>query len=68
MWTDKSGPLTDWVVAGPTCDTKDVTLPNAWLPKDMAVGDRIYLGGAGAYTQTYATEFNGFPLPRVIAL
>lgn len=68
MWTDKTGPLTHWVVAGPTCDTKDVTLPNALLPQDMAVGDRIYLSSAGAYTQTYATEFNGFPLPSVIAL
>jgi ornithine decarboxylase len=66
MWTDKTGPLTHWVVAGPTCDAQDVTLQNALLPQDMAVGDCIYLGSAGAYTQTYATEFNGFPLPSVI--
>jgi diaminopimelate decarboxylase len=28
------------------------------------VEDRVFLGTAGAYTTSYASDFNGFPVPR----
>jgi ornithine decarboxylase len=38
MRTDKAGSSIPWVIAGPTCDTKDVIVPDAMLPQDMGVG------------------------------
>ncbi|WP_316976313.1 type III PLP-dependent enzyme [Shumkonia mesophila] len=56
-----SGPV---VIAGPTCDGADILYEKAdySLPLDLKVGDKIQIGGAGAYTTTYASIcFNGFP-------
>lgn len=56
-----SGPV---VIAGPTCDGADILYEKAdySLPLDLKVGDTIQIGGAGAYTTTYASIcFNGFP-------
>ena len=63
--TDRSGPDVPWHVAGPTCDSVDVVLRDEPLPSDLQEGDFIYLRNAGAYTNAYASEFNGFPLPEV---
>jgi len=52
------------VVAGPTCDEVDVLYDKAGyeLPLDLAVGDRVEILSAGAYTASYCTVgFNGFP-------
>jgi len=56
-----SGPV---IIAGPTCDEVDVLYDGAGyqLPLDLAVGDKIEILSAGAYTATYASVgFNGFP-------
>lgn len=56
-----AGPV---VLAGPTCDEVDVLYENARyeLPLDLAIGDKIQVEAAGAYTTTYASVgFNGFP-------
>lgn len=66
--TDKSGPKVPWVVAGPTCDSMDVLMRDQMLPGDLAEGDFIYIPNAGAYTSSYACNFNGFPLPEVIVI
>jgi ornithine decarboxylase len=63
----RSGPLGPVVLSGPTCDGDDVLYrrtPVA-LPLDLAAGDVVELGHAGAYTASYASVgFNGFgPLP-----
>jgi ornithine decarboxylase len=63
--TERSGPDIPWHVAGPTCDSVDVILRDEPLPSDLQEGDFIYLRNAGAYTSSYASEFNGFPLPEV---
>ncbi|MGQ0664881.1 MAG: type III PLP-dependent enzyme [Pseudomonadota bacterium] len=52
------------VLAGPTCDEVDVLYDAAdyRLPLDLAVGDKVQILSAGAYTSTYASVgFNGFP-------
>jgi ornithine decarboxylase len=66
--TDRSGPRVPWVVAGPTCDSMDVLMRDQMLPRDLTEGDSIYIPNTGAYTSSYACNFNGFPLPRVIVV
>lgn len=56
-----TGPV---VLAGPTCDEVDILYEDAGyeLPLDLAIGDRIDILSAGAYTASYASVgFNGFP-------
>jgi ornithine decarboxylase len=57
------------VVAGPTCDSMDVLYEKTpyHLPVSLAIGDKVLIEGAGAYTATYASVgFNGFaPLKTV---
>jgi ornithine decarboxylase len=51
------------VIAGPTCDSVDIMYekqPYA-LPVTLEIGDRVLIGGTGAYTTTYSSvAFNGF--------
>jgi ornithine decarboxylase len=63
--TERSGPDIPWHIAGPTCDAVDVVLRDEPLPADLQAGDFIYIRNAGAYTTSYASQFNGFPLPEV---
>jgi ornithine decarboxylase len=58
------GPCGPVVLAGPTCDSADILYETAdyRLPLDLAVGDRVTIHSAGAYTSTYSSVgFNGFP-------
>lgn len=51
------------ILAGPTCDSADILYERAdyRLPVDLAIGDRLEIRAAGAYTSTYASvAFNGF--------
>jgi ornithine decarboxylase len=51
------------ILAGPTCDSPDVLYERSAyaLPEDLAIGDRLEIEAAGAYTATYAAVgFNGF--------
>ena len=63
--SDRSGPDVPWHVAGPTCDSVDVVLRDEPLPSDLREGDFIYIRNGAAYTNAYACEFNGFPVPEV---
>lgn len=57
-------PQADVVLAGPTCDSTDIMYEKIGysLPKDLAMGDRLYWLSTGAYTTSYASvEFNGYP-------
>jgi ornithine decarboxylase len=52
------------VVAGPTCDSVDVLYEkNPYpLPVSLAIGDKVLIEAAGAYTAMYSSVgFNGFP-------
>lgn len=55
----------DFTIFGPTCDSIDV-LPLPWrLPKDAGEGDWIEVGLMGAYSNVFATDFNGLTAPQV---
>ena len=58
-----AGPAT---ITGPSCDSSDTLFYGAGLPATLALGDRVYIGSAGAYTSSYASSFNGFPPPRLL--
>jgi ornithine decarboxylase len=52
------------VLAGPTCDSVDVLYEkNPYpLPVSLAIGDKVLIEAAGAYTASYSSVgFNGFP-------
>ena len=66
----EEGPLSPFVVSGPTCDSVDVLFEKkpVDLPSGLETGDRIFILDAGAYTAAYATVgFNGFPPLEQIA-
>ncbi|SEJ27017.1 type III PLP-dependent enzyme [Nitrosomonas eutropha] len=66
--TQRNGSLAPWSVAGPTCDSVDVLMHDEMLPEDVREDDFIFIPNAGAYTTSYASNFNGFPLPDVIVV
>jgi|SRR5581483_10742326 len=53
-------------VTGPSCDSSDTLFYGAALPTTLGLGDRVYIGTAGAYTSSYASSFNGFPPPTLL--
>jgi ornithine decarboxylase len=61
----RPGQKKTWVLAGPSCDSFDVIDQNVWLP-EPEVGDYILVLTGGAYTVSYASEFNGCPMPQTI--
>lgn len=61
-------PRVQYTIAGPTCDSMDIVSKKAYLPHNLVDGDFIVFQNLGAYSTTYATDFNGFPRPRVIIL
>ncbi|XP_053685862.1 ornithine decarboxylase 1-like [Sabethes cyaneus] len=55
--------LQSWIW-GPSCDGLDVFCKDIPLP-ELDIGDFILFENAGAYSIVIASQFNGFPLPRV---
>ena len=56
-----------WTMAGPSCDSFDVIDKNVLLP-EPEVGNLILILSSGAYTISYASEFNGFSIPKTILI
>jgi len=56
-----------WTMAGPSCDSFDVIDKNVLLPEPK-VGNLILILSSGAYTISYASEFNGFSIPKTILI
>lgn len=56
-----------WTIAGPSCDSFDVIDKGVELP-EPEVGNRILILSSGAYTISYASEFNGFSIPKTILI
>lgn len=56
-----------WTITGPSCDSFDVIDRNVTLP-EPDVGSLILILSAGAYTVSYASEFNGFHIPKTILI
>lgn len=52
-----------WTLAGPSCDSFDVIDKDIFLP-EPEIGNRVLILSGGAYTISYASEFNGFPIPK----
>ncbi|UCG77555.1 MAG: type III PLP-dependent enzyme [Nitrospirota bacterium] len=64
---DGRGEHKSWTIAGPSCDSFDVMDRDVELPEPH-VGDTMLILSCGAYTVSYASEFNGFSIPRTIML
>ena len=64
----KKGPTEIASVFGPTCDALDVISVAEDLPVNLQLGDRLYSENIGAYTIASGTNFNGMPLPKVVAI
>ena len=56
-----------YVICGPSCDSFDVIDKEVSLP-EPEVGDMILVLSAGAYTVSYASEFNGFSIPKTVLI
>ena len=57
---EPSATLSDFIVAGPTCDSVDVLPAPFPLPDDVREGDWIEIEQIGAYSSALRTHFNGF--------
>ena len=56
-----------WTIAGPSCDSFDVIDKNVALP-EPDISNLILILSSGAYTVSYASEFNGFSIPNTILI
>jgi ornithine decarboxylase len=56
-----------WTLAGPSCDSFDVIQKDIILP-EPEVGNLMLILSSGAYTVSYASEFNGFSIPKTILI
>lgn len=56
-----------WTLAGPSCDSFDVIDKNVLLP-EPDINNLILILSSGAYTVSYASEFNGFSIPKTILI
>ncbi len=65
--TSKSSPCKKWIIGGPSCDSMDIVVRHVDLP-DVEEGSFVLILSAGAYTISYASEFNGFPIPKVVLI
>ncbi|MGB9870657.1 MAG: hypothetical protein ACPLYD_03245 [Anaerolineae bacterium] len=61
---EEEGPLVEYVVSGPTCDSHDVFSQQAPLGRDLKTGDFLLIYPAGAYV-TSAKTYNGFDYPEM---
>lgn len=64
---EQPGPVRKWTLAGPSCDSFDVIDKNIMLP-EPEVGNIVLVLSSGAYTISYASEFNGFSIPKTILI
>lgn len=56
-----------WTLAGPSCDSFDVIDRDILLPEPQT-GNLVLILSGGAYTISYASEFNGFAIPKTILI
>ncbi|CAN5692037.1 hypothetical protein BH20ACT23_BH20ACT23_29430 [soil metagenome] len=62
--TPSGGRTSTCTLTGPTCDDGDILQGDVELPTDLGLGDRVYIGAAGAYSSSLAVNFNGFAPPQ----
>ncbi|MEW6068616.1 MAG: type III PLP-dependent enzyme [Nitrospirota bacterium] len=56
-----------WTITGPSCDSFDVIDSNVALP-EPDINNLVLILSSGAYTVSYASEFNGFSIPETILI
>ena len=56
-----------WTIAGPSCDSFDIIDTGLSFP-EPDVGNYVLIPSSGAYTTCYASEFNGFSIPKTILI
>ncbi|MGQ9654444.1 MAG: type III PLP-dependent enzyme [Thermodesulfobacteriota bacterium] len=61
------GTRKNWVLGGPSCDSFDVIDKNVvlWEPD---LNNLLLILSGGAYTVSYASEFNGFSIPKTVLI
>jgi ornithine decarboxylase len=65
--TRRDAPKREYTVGGPSCDSFDVLDHGVALP-EPEVGCMVLVLSTGAYTVSYASEFNGFSIPKTILI
>lgn len=65
--SENPGRKRQYTVTGPSCDSFDVIDTNVTLA-EPEVGGLMLVLSAGAYTISYASEFNGFSIPKTIII
>lgn len=57
----------NWILGGPSCDSFDVIDKNVvlWEPD---LNNLLLILSGGAYTVSYASEFNGFSIPKTVLI
>lgn len=65
--TDSKNPKKIYTLYGPSCDSMDKLFEKVSL-NEVKVGDKIRILNAGAYSIVYASEFNGFPVPKLVVI
>jgi diaminopimelate decarboxylase len=55
-------------VVGKHCEAGDIVVRDAWLPGDLAPGDRLAVAATGAYCRSMASNYNAMPRPPVVAV
>ncbi|MFW6147963.1 MAG: type III PLP-dependent enzyme [Thermodesulfobacteriota bacterium] len=61
------GTVKRWTIGGPSCDSFDIIDRNVAL-QEPEIGALVLIVSAGAYTISYASEFNGFAIPKIVLL
>jgi hypothetical protein len=61
---EKARSFSEGILFGRTCDSVDV-IARAEHMEELEVGDWLWFPAMGAYTRATASEFNGFPVPKV---
>ncbi len=64
----KSQKAIKYIITGPTCDSFDTYFYKKELPSDLKIGDRLYIQNIGAYSLSFASNYNGFSPPGVLYL
>ena len=65
--TGRDRPVYQYTMGGPSCDSFDVMDKEVRLA-EPAPGSLVLVLAAGAYTVSYASEFNGFAVPETILI
>jgi ornithine decarboxylase len=67
MTKKEKDPISEFIGAGPSCDSVDVIMENISLPSTLTYGDELYFQTTGAYT-TSMERYNGIDYPPIFII